>query len=101
MLQTYDVTVNNYDMATHKKTLCNVWMGSIDLLKVIQFTFTLKCTLSCLFFFIADPGLLQQQLKTEGLLWFPDLTVPESFVIPVLLALVNLTLIEVGTQILI
>ncbi|XP_055926129.1 cytochrome c oxidase assembly protein COX18, mitochondrial-like [Argiope bruennichi] len=34
-------------------------------------------------------------LKNEGLLWFPDLTCPDMFVIPILLLFVNLTLTEV------
>ncbi|XP_035205146.1 cytochrome c oxidase assembly protein COX18, mitochondrial-like isoform X2 [Stegodyphus dumicola] len=35
------------------------------------------------------------QLETEGILWFTNLTMPDHFVIPLLLCFVNLTLIEI------
>lgn len=44
---------------------------------------------------ILDTQVLQQQLQTEGTLWFKNLMIPDPFFLPILLALVNLVLIEV------
>lgn len=46
-------------------------------------------------FLDCDTALLQQQLKSEGTMWFPDLTVPDPILLPVLLACVNIALIEI------
>ncbi|XP_033024707.1 cytochrome c oxidase assembly protein COX18, mitochondrial [Lacerta agilis] len=44
----------------------------------------------------ADGFLIQEQLSTGGVLWFPDLTVPDStWILPIALGLLNLLIVEI------
>uniref|UniRef100_A0A1B6FAN3 Membrane insertase YidC/Oxa/ALB C-terminal domain-containing protein n=1 Tax=Cuerna arida TaxID=1464854 RepID=A0A1B6FAN3_9HEMI len=38
------------------------------------------------------------ELSVGGIAWFPDLTIPDSFVIPIVLGLTNLAIVEVQTM---
>ncbi|KAG8338074.1 Cytochrome c oxidase assembly protein cox18, mitochondrial [Homalodisca vitripennis] len=38
------------------------------------------------------------ELSVGGIAWFPDLTIPDSFVIPIMLGLTNLAIVEVQTM---